>query len=85
MAKTIHSEGHEALCAELIRIRQALSLTQSDLAKRLSCHQSMVARIESGQRRIDVVELIVIARALEVDPGKMVSFVSTRTPAIQKI
>lgn len=32
----------------------------------MKCHQSFVARIESGQRRIDVPELVIIARALDV-------------------
>lgn len=35
----------------------------------------MVARIESGQRRIDVVELIALARALQADPAEIVSLV----------
>ena len=85
MAKTIHSDGHEALCAELIRVRRGKGLTQADLAARLSCHQSMVARIESGQRRIDVVELVVLARALEIDPANITKFVDLETPKSQKI
>jgi transcriptional regulator with XRE-family HTH domain len=85
MAKTIHSEGHEALCAELIRIRKAQGLTQSDLASKLSCHQSMIARIESGQRRIDVVELIVLARALGATAESIAHFVDTATPETQKL
>ena len=41
----------------------------------------MVARIESGQRRIDVVELIVLARALQADPAEIVGFVDAATDA----
>jgi transcriptional regulator with XRE-family HTH domain len=85
MAKTIRSEGHEALCAELIRIRKAQGLTQSDLASKLSCHQSMIARIESGQRRIDVVELVVLARALGTPAVSITNFVDTATPESQKL
>ena len=66
MAKTIRSSGHEALRVALIAARKAADLTQSELAKRLKCHQSFIARVESGERRIDVVELVVLARALEV-------------------
>ena len=64
MAKTIRSKGHQALCEALIVARVKAGLTQTDLAKRLRCHQSFVARVESGQRRVDVIELIVIARAI---------------------
>ncbi|MDX8350449.1 helix-turn-helix transcriptional regulator [Cognatiyoonia sp. IB215446] len=85
MAKTIHSEGHEALCAELIRIRRAEGMTQADLAAKLSCHQSMIARIESGQRRIDVVELIVLARALGSKAEDITNLVDSKTPKTQKL
>ncbi|KZY03908.1 MULTISPECIES: helix-turn-helix domain-containing protein [unclassified Sulfitobacter] len=71
MAKTIRSSGHEALRAALIAARNQAGFTQAQLAKRLKCHQSFVARVESGERRIDVVELIVLARALGVDPGTL--------------
>ena len=67
MAKTIRSSGHLALCEALIAARCAAGLTQAALASELGCHQSFVARVESGQRRIDVIELIVLARALNVD------------------
>jgi len=68
LAKTIRTKGHEALIAALVEARKSAGLSQVELAARLRCHQSLVARIESGQRRIDVQELVIIARALEVDP-----------------
>lgn len=67
MTKTIRSSGHEALREALIAARKVAGLTQADLAKKLGCHQSFVARIESGQRRIDVIEMIVMARAIGAD------------------
>lgn len=48
-------------------------MTQADLAARLGEYQSFVARVESGQRRVDVVEFIDIAKALEFDPAKAIS------------
>jgi len=64
VTKTIRSSGHEALREAIIAARKAAGLTQAQLAERLRCHQSFVARVESGQRRIDVVELVVISRAI---------------------
>lgn len=85
MAKTIRSEGHEALCEALIEARKAAGLTQADLANRLRCHQSFVARVESGERRVDVVELIVLARALEADASKILGLVEVMTSADHRI
>jgi transcriptional regulator with XRE-family HTH domain len=52
----------------LVDARIKAGLGQEDLAVRLKCHQSLVARIESGQRRVDVVELVVLARAIGFNP-----------------
>lgn len=48
-------------------------MTQIDLAERLDEYQSFVARLESGQRRIDVVEFLEIAEAIGLDPAKAIS------------
>lgn len=68
MQKTIHSTGHLALCEALIAARKAADLTQQELAQKLRCQQSKIARIESGQRRIDIVELIIWCRAVKANP-----------------
>ncbi len=80
MARTIRSSGHEALCHALIDARKTAGLTQAELAVRLRCHQSFVARVESGQRRIDVVELVVLARALGVEAAGILGQVEQATP-----
>ncbi len=79
MAKTIRSSGHEALCDALIAARKAAGLTQEQLAVRLHQHQSFVARVESGERRIDVVELIVLARAIGADPAELLTAAEAAT------
>ena len=70
MVKTLGSERHKALIALLIERREAAGLTQSDLAVKLGEYQSFIARLESGQRRVDVVEFLALAELLEFDPGK---------------
>ncbi|HMN72988.1 MAG TPA: helix-turn-helix transcriptional regulator [Rhodoblastus sp.] len=64
MAKTLGSARHKALVDLLIRKREAAGLTQAALAEQLGEYQSFVARLESGQRRIDVVEFIELAEIL---------------------
>ncbi|MDK4720204.1 helix-turn-helix transcriptional regulator [Rhizobium sp. CNPSo 3968] len=67
MAKTLGSERHKALIALLIAKREAAGLTQTELAKRLGEYQSFVARLESGQRRVDVIEFLELSRILDFD------------------
>lgn len=85
MAKTIRSSGHEALRDALIAARKSAGLTQEQLATRLKQHQSFVARVESGERRIDVVELIVLARALETEAANLLAETERATELDHKI
>jgi transcriptional regulator with XRE-family HTH domain len=85
MAKTIRSTGHEALCEALTNARKAAGLTQAGLSDRLHCHQSLIARIESGERRIDVVELVVLARAIGVPSSMLLEQVESGTEPDHRI
>jgi hypothetical protein len=42
------------------------------MAKRLKRYQSFVATVESGQRRIDVVEFLDLADAIGFDPREAI-------------
>ena len=85
MAKTIRSKGQMALCKALVEARIKAGLGQEELAVRLKCHQSLVARIESGQRRIDVVELVVLGRALGFAPSEVLALVEAATEPDHRI
>jgi transcriptional regulator with XRE-family HTH domain len=52
----------------MIEARDNAGLTQVQLATRLGKHQSFVAKYEGGERRIDVIEFIAIARSIGTDP-----------------
>jgi transcriptional regulator with XRE-family HTH domain len=71
--KSLRSRGHRVLCAVLAETRNEAGLTQRDLALRLKRPHSYVAKIEGGERRIDVIEFIELARALRTDPIKLFS------------
>nr|WP_209037746.1 helix-turn-helix transcriptional regulator [Mameliella alba] len=73
------------MCLTLIEARQKAGLTQAALAARLKCQQSLIARIESGERRIDVVELIVIARAIGIPTESVVKAVEKSVPDDQSL
>jgi ribosome-binding protein aMBF1 (putative translation factor) len=55
--KTIYSKRSKELRDLLKQIRTEKGLGQAELAKRIKMTQSIVAKIESGERRLDVVEL----------------------------
>ena len=48
--------------------RQAHGVTQRELARRLGRLQSYVSKVETGERRIDVVEYLHFMRAIEGEP-----------------
>jgi transcriptional regulator with XRE-family HTH domain len=73
LRKTLGSKRHRALVDLLIKQREASGMTQSEFAARLGEHQSFVARLESGQRRVDVVEFLEFAEALGFDAAKAIS------------
>jgi len=85
VAKTIRSKGQVALCQALVDARKSAGLGQDDLADRLKCHQSLVARIESGERRIDVVEFTVLARVIGFDKDEVLSIVEAATEPDHRI
>lgn len=68
--KTIGTEHHRALIGLLVQKRENAKLRQSDIAKRMRQYQSWVARIESGQRRVDVVEFFQLAQVIGFDAHK---------------
>ncbi len=68
MPKTLRSPRQRRLAELLVEHRQAAGLSQADLAARLGRYQSVVAAMEGGGRRIDVVELLDLAEALGFDP-----------------
>ncbi len=71
LTKSLHLPEHRAFCRLLVAARQKAGLTQHAVAKRLGRPQSFIAKIEGGERRLDVVEFISVARAVGADPLKV--------------
>jgi len=57
MDKTIYTKSHRRLVSRLIKARKQARFKQNDVAKKLGRTQSYISKIESGQRRIDIVQL----------------------------
>ena len=56
MRKSTHTAEYGALRARLVAVRSAAGLSQRALAERLRVPHSWVAKVEAGERRIDLIE-----------------------------
>ena len=67
MSKAIYSKDHKYIVEQLKKARQEAGLEQEQVAKILRKTQSYISKIESGQRRIDVVALKEFAKIYKKD------------------
>ncbi|RWN96176.1 helix-turn-helix transcriptional regulator [Mesorhizobium sp.] len=65
MPKSLRSARHQRFLAQLISLRKAKGLTQTQ-AEKLGRPQSFVAKYEGGERRLDVIEFLDVTAVLEV-------------------
>ena len=78
LGKTLGSARHKALIEFIVERRKALQMSQAELAEKLGQYQSFVARLESGQRRIDVVEFLDISEILQFDPSRTIKLLTRK-------
>ena len=71
--KQLRSAKHRALIAAIVAARNATGLTQRQLAAKLKRSNSFVWKIEAGERQINVLEFIEIARALGVKAAALLA------------
>lgn len=80
----MHNAASDALAAAVVALRKAAGFNQRQLAAALGREQNLIARIETGQRRLDLVEWVGICRACGVDPevevAKLVKAISPLVP-----
>ena len=67
MAGSVHTQAYTDFLKALIGARKSVGLSQAQLAAKLRKPPSFVGKYELGERRLDVVELLVILNALEID------------------
>jgi len=73
MKKSIYSQESNLLRLWLTNQRKKKRLTQRQLASLLGIHHSIIGKIETGERQINVVELIWYCKTLGVDPVDVIN------------
>ncbi|MDF7758814.1 helix-turn-helix transcriptional regulator [Kosakonia cowanii] len=63
---SVYSDEYQRVITALKQARKARGITQVQLAEALGRPQSFIAKIESGERRLDVVEFVHLARLVGV-------------------
>ena len=66
MKKSRFSRKYKRLLAELKTTRKSAGLTQVEVAKKFGAHASFVSKIESGERRLDVIELAEFCKIYQI-------------------
>ena len=77
--KSIHSKQYAAFLKILVQERKSAHITQQELASRLGKPQSYISKLESAERRMDIVEFLAITSALGIDPCVVIKKLA-RTP-----
>lgn len=71
MNRSVDPVAYRAARRLLREARESDGLTQTEVAKRLKKPQSFVAKYESGERRLDIIEFIAISDALRIEPTRL--------------
>ncbi len=77
MLKSIYTKESDALRAWLKAKRKEKGLSQRKLANQLDIHHSIIGKIETGERQVNVVELIIYCKELDADPIEIIEIIMT--------
>lgn len=76
--KSIFTSEYGFILERLISARNEAGLTQSQLAQKLGKPQSFVSKVERHERRLDVVEFVIMCKELDVAPRKILADLEAR-------
>ena len=80
LTKSAFTDGYDKLRSILIRARKEAELTQVELAAKLAEPQSFVSKYERGERRLDVMEFLTVAKAIGIDPHDILRQLNASIP-----
>ena len=71
MKKALYEQSYATFTNLLKEERKSAGLTQAQLSKKLRRPQSYVSKYERGERRLDVIEFLEIAKGIGFDPAAL--------------
>ena len=74
----VRSPRHEAVVYVIRAVREEAGLTQRELATRMGVAQSLIGRLETGERNFAVTELLALSYAVDADPHSLLEMVIRR-------
>lgn len=79
---SVYSTEYQLVIKTLRDARIEKGITQAKLAEALGHPQSFIAKVENGERKLDVVEFAVMARLLGVDAGAVLGMIGGRVHSL---
>ena len=76
----VNSSKYKAVGRVLAEVRKRQTLDQTELARRIGQSQSFVSKLEQGRRRINILEVQIIAAGLGVTAEKLFAEVTEKVP-----
>ena len=73
MTATVYTNRYAKFRKLLVNYRDKKGLTQKAFGEKIGMRQSEVSKYERGVRRLDIIELIDIAEALNIDPCDIIT------------
>lgn len=77
--KAIYGPEQRRLCEMLRSLREEAGLRQIDVAQRLDVPQSFVSKYETGERRLDLIELRQVCAALGIELRRFIDRFEARS------
>lgn len=84
MPRSYFVQGYREIIDVLVAARRSAGLTQQQLSSQLGKPQSYVAKIERGERRLDILEFCQLVRVLGEKPSDILSRIEAEFPVASR-
>lgn len=82
MERGVAREKDKLLGAAVANARKAKGLSQGALARVVGFDQTTISKIETGRRRLGVLEFLELAHVLDLDYGQLLDLIRSDLPSI---